>query len=92
MSDTPLSITQKYIAARVADRHETQLVATAHVVQSMTDAQARKVHAMLVDRPLMVADADLAQLVAQRIGVALDWWHLDLVPGAEWQCGRKQIA
>jgi len=36
-------------------------------------------------------EADLAQLVAQRLGIELEWWHCDLVPGATWEKGRKQV-
>ena len=88
---SPLDIVHLYITARVKDRHETPLVATAHIVQVMTDDQARKVYDLLMDRPLTIGDADLAQLVAQRLGIELEWWHCDLVPGATWEKGRKQV-
>ncbi len=88
----PLALIRERIAARVAKRRETPLLATAHVVEALTDRQARIVYESLVNRPLLADDADLLQLCAQRIGEPVRWMHVELKPGAEWQPGRKEIA
>lgn len=89
--DDPLTITRKRIYARRRDHHETMLMATAQVVNLMSERQARIVYDALVGRPLTVSDADLAQLVAQRLGIEPAWQHCDLVPGATWQPERKAV-
>jgi len=78
------------IRDRIAKRREDPLVATAHVVEALTDRQARIVVERLLGRPLLADDADLLQLCAQRIGEPVRWMHVELKPGAEWQPGRKE--
>jgi len=89
MSTEPLALVRERITARVAKRREDPLVATAHVVEALTDRQARIVYEQLVNRPLLADDADLLQLCAQRIGEPVRWMHVELRPDATWQPGRK---
>jgi len=84
----PLTLIRERIAARVAKRHEDPLVAAAHVVEALTDRQARIVCERLLGRPLVGDDADLLQLCAQRIGEPVRWMHVSLTAGAQWQPGR----
>jgi len=84
----PLTLIRERITARVARRREDPLVATAHVVEALTERQARIVYERLLGRPLLADDADLLQLCAQRIGEPVRWMHVSLTPGAEWQPGR----
>ena len=88
MSTEALALVRERITARVARRREDPLVATAHVVEALTDRQARIVYEQLVNRPLLADDADLLQLCAQRIGEPVRWMHVSLTLGAEWQPGR----
>jgi predicted nucleic acid-binding protein len=89
MSTEPLTLIRDRIAARIAKRREDPLVATAHVVEALTDRQARIVCERLLGRPLLADDADLLQLCAQRIGEPVRWMHVELKPGAPWLPGRK---
>jgi len=86
----PLDIVIDRIRQRVDDkRHpEDRLTATFHVVSLMTDRQARLIYDALADKTLTVHDADLAQLVAQKLNIEIAWRHIDLTVGAEWQEGR----
>lgn len=69
-------------------QREDWLTATFHVVARMTDRQARLVLDELRRRPgLSVHEADLAQLAAQRLGVAIQWRHIKLT-GDTWKEGR----
>ena len=88
MSTDPLALIRQRIAARIAKQREMPLMATARVAEALTDRQARIVCDALLGRPLLADDADLLQLCAQRIGLAVRWMHVELRPGAGWKPGR----
>lgn len=83
----PLDIVTDRIRARVA-KGEDWLTATYHVVAIMTDRQAQLIYDTLAGKLLTRNDADLLQLTAQRLGIAITWRHIDLAPGSQWQEGR----
>lgn len=65
------------------------LEAAFHVTEAMSEADARNVLQQLIaQRYLCQLDGDIAQLIAQRLGVQVQWSHLPLSPSAEWKEGR----
>lgn len=54
------------------------------------DAAERRLAELVQQGALFAADADEAQLLADRVGVTLHWRHLDLRTGA-WGEGRYQV-
>lgn len=87
---SPLDIVTNKIRERVEDKKcpEDWLTATFRVVEIMSERQARLIYDALAGKLLTVHDADLAQLIAQRLGIAITWRHIDLAPGSQWQEGR----
>lgn len=85
---SPLDVVTDRIRERVQKRGEDWLVATHHVVSIATDRQARLVYDALAGKLLTIHEADLAQIVAQRLGIAITWRHIDLAPGSQWEEGR----
>lgn len=87
----PLDIVIDRIRALVDERRPVDwLTATFQVVEIMTERQARIIYDALVGRSLAVHDADLLQMVAQKLGIELHWRHMDLAPGSQWQEGREK--
>ena len=86
----PLDIVTERIRALVDDKRRPVdwLAATFQVVEIMTERQARIVYDALVNKPLAVHDADLLQMVAQRLGITITWQHIDLAPFSQWEEGR----
>lgn len=86
----PLDIVTERIRARVDDKRRPVdwLAATFNVVELMTERQARIVYDALIGKPLAVHDADLLQMVAQKLGIELHWQHIDLAPFSQWDEGR----
>lgn len=67
------------------------LEAAFRVTEAMSEADARAVlYRLIAQRYLFQTDADVAQLLARRLGVEVQWSHMPLVPSAEWQEGRGQ--
>lgn len=61
------------------------------VSEGMPDDDAKEAFKQLLQQRFLVRpDADLAQMLAARLGVEVQWSHMPLVPGAEWQEGRGQ--
>lgn len=90
MTTTPLDIVRDAIRKRTdAKNGEPWLAATFHVVEQMSDRQARIILDALVARPLSIHDADLAQFVVDklRLGHSYTWQHIPLT-GDAWQPGR----
>lgn len=90
MSD-PLSTATERI--RNASRRENPLAATFLVVEGMDEVTAKEVFAALLRQQFLdCASADLAQMLSQRLGVAVAWSHKplgDFVGGnGEWAEGR----
>jgi hypothetical protein len=91
---TPLTIVRDAIRKRVEGKSgEPWLQATYHVVEQMSDRQARIILDALVARPLSLHDADLAEFITAKLGVthAYTWQHIPLtgsLTGDAWQPGR----
>lgn len=65
------------------------LEAAYHVTEAMSEADARSVlQRLIAQRYLSQVDGDIAQLLATRLGVQVQWSHLPLSPSAEWREGR----
>ncbi len=84
----PLDITLDAIRSRVDKKHEDWLTATYNVVAIMSERQAHIIYDALAGKLLTVRDADLLQLTAQKLGIAITWQHIDLAPDSQWQEGR----
>lgn len=67
------------------------LEATFAVVEAMSEAEAKTVlQQLMTQRFLAVYDADLAQMLAQRLGVPVQWSHAMLSGDGEWIEGRGE--
>jgi len=65
------------------------LEATFHAIEAMSEVDARAtLHRLIERRYLCQLDADIAQFLAQRLGVQVQWSHMPLIPSAEWREGR----
>ena len=66
------------------------LEAAFHVTEAMSEADARNVLQQLIaQRYLSQVDGDIAQLLAARLGVQVQWAHAMLTSGGlEWKEGR----
>lgn len=65
------------------------LEAVFQVTEGMSEADARDAfQRLLAQRYLCQLDGDIAQMLAAKLGVAVQWSHLPLVPDGEWVEGR----
>lgn len=66
------------------------LEATFHAIEAMSEDDARAtLHKLIAQRYLCQVDGDIAQLLATRLGVAVQWSHARLALGdLEWKDGR----
>lgn len=61
------------------------------VSESLSESSAKNLLQLLIEqRFLDCTEADLAQVLAARLNAKVQWSHMPLVPGAEWQEGRGQ--
>lgn len=91
MTTDPLSVATDKISN--TSRRQNPLVATFLVVEAMDEATAKEVFTQLMHRQFLdCASADLAQMLAAKLGVAVQWTHKplgDFVSGdGEWAEGR----
>lgn len=67
------------------------LEAVFQVTEAMSEADATEaLQRLLAQRYLACDDADLAQMLAAKLGVPVQWSHMPLVPGGEWVEGRGE--
>lgn len=91
MTTDPLAAASDAIRALVKRKANplTWLAATFTVIEAMDDATARAVLGRLMaQRFLAIYDADMAQLLAQRLGVEVQWSHATFMGDGEWIEGR----
>ena len=77
--------------ARTKYRPQGERKATARKVahDKLTDESAVEVYYALLGRPLLSDEADLLEAVAERLGKAIQWRHLELLVGhSDWKDGR----
>lgn len=67
------------------------LEAVFHVTEAMSETDARAtLQRLMTQRYLCQLDGDIAQMLATRLGIQVQWSHMPLTPGAEWREGRGQ--
>lgn len=69
----------------------TELEATFGVSESMSEEDAIVLlQQLLRQRFLCRSEADLAQFLATKLSIEIEWSHMELVPSGEWLEGRGQ--
>lgn len=93
MPTDPLTATTEQIHELMTRRFRPlpALAAIFEVTEAMDTGTATTVFTQLVARRYLDRElADLAQMLATKLGVEVQWSHMQLTPGAEWQEGRGQ--
>lgn len=91
MTTDPLAAATAQISEMVTRKTNplSSLEATFFVTESMSDQDAQTIlQRLLAQRFLCQLDADIAQLLAQRLGVEVKWSHTRF--DGEWKEGRGQ--
>lgn len=91
MTTDPLAAATAAIAALVSRKTNplSTLEAAFAVTEAMSEADARAtLQQLIAQRYLCQLDGDIAQLLATRLGVQVQWSHMPLIPSAEWREGR----
>lgn len=67
------------------------LEACFEVTEAMdTETATEALQQLIARRYLDRESADIAQMLATRLGIPVQWSHMPLIPGAEWKEGRGQ--
>ena len=91
MTTDPLAAATDAIRAMIRRKANPRstLEATFFVTSSMSDQDALRVlQRLIAQRYLCQLEGDIAQLLAQRLGVEVQWSHMPLLPGGGWMEGR----
>lgn len=89
MPTDPLATATAQIRLLVDKHKKSWLEATYFVSESLSEEDAKQVLIALIHRQfLSIGDADLAQMIAARLNVPLQWSHARLNGDGEWVEGR----